>query len=366
MFALKEFKDQPQIRDVKFEQERKILDELRKLTSQHIVVHYATWTQDQKYYMLFPYAECNLREYMEREQFGACTKTRILWFLRQFRNLADALRNIHNIKEVLLPSPNLASPNQISRKSAWHHDLKPQNILFFRGTGSESGVFKIADFGSGKVHTLRSGSANTNSPNGTVTYEPPEAQLDEGATSRPYDVWSLGCVLLELLLWAVFGFDSVQNFAEERRGRSFPDSKTNVLVDDAFWERRNDVTRLRDAVTEKLRLLEKRELERNSQPFEEVVELIGQMLDTNPKTRILALNLWNGLDGIYRQKKVDLSVIDDDSIPRPADASLSIMPRLSFSAVDRPESATTASFSGKRLPLPFHPTSDSHLMPPSA
>ena len=171
---------------------------------------------------------------MKREQFGACTKKRILWFLRQYRNLADALRNIHNITEVLLSSSNLVSSDQVSRKYAWHHAVKSQNILFFRGTGSENEIFKIAGFGSGKVHTLRSGSANTNSPHGTVTYEPPEAQLGERATSRPYDIWSLGCVLLELLLWAVFGFDFVQNFAEERRGRSFPDSKTNILIDDAF------------------------------------------------------------------------------------------------------------------------------------
>ena len=340
------------------------MDELRKFKLKYIVVHYATWTQDQKYYMLFPFAKCNLHEYMEQEQFGACTKSRILWFLRQFCNLADALRNIHNITEVLLPSTNLASPNQGLRKSAWHHDLKPQNILFFTGTGLKKGGFKIADFGSGKVHTLRSGSAKTNSPNGTVTYEPPEAQLGEMATSRPYDIWSLGCVFLELLLWAILGFGSVQTFANEREGRSFPDSKTNILVDDAFWERTSDVSRLRDAVTEKLRLLETKVLEQESQPFKEVVELIWQMLNTNPRTRIVALDLWNRLDGIYRQKKVDLSVIDDDSLPRPTDPSQSMMPRLSHPAVDRPESATSTSSSRDRLPILSHPISRSHLRTP--
>lgn len=102
--------------DCKFEQERKILDEL-KLSSKHIVVHTVTWTQNQKYYMLFPYAECNLQEYMDQQQYETCTKRNIVWLLCQFRNLADAFRQIHNVTEGLPPSSNQAPPNQGLRKS---------------------------------------------------------------------------------------------------------------------------------------------------------------------------------------------------------------------------------------------------------
>ena len=364
LFALKEFKDRPQIGDHKFEQERKILDEIRKLSSEHIVVHYVTWTQNQHYYMLFPYADCNLRQYMEQQQFGGCTKKNNLWFLSLLRNLADALRNIHNITEGQSVSSNLTTPNQELRKVAWHHDIKPENILFFRGTSSTKGMFKIADFGSGKVHTLRSGSANTKSPSGTVTYEPPEALSGEGATSRPYDIWSLGCVILELLLWAVFGFDSVQSFAQERRGRSFPDSPTNILVDDAFWEMKGGCPVLRHAVKEKLRLLEESVLKRESQHFKEVVELIWQMLECNPQKRIVARTLWNRLDGIFKQKEVDLSILDDDSIPKLADPDQSALPRLSHPAHDH--SSSDIAILPRKSPLPIlsHPTGETHLRPP--
>lgn len=51
------------------------------------------------------------------------------------------------------------------------------------------------------------------------------------------------------------GFDSVQRFAEERRGRSFPGSENYILVDDAFWERRNNVSALRHTVINKLQLM---------------------------------------------------------------------------------------------------------------
>lgn len=342
--------------DLKFEQERKSLTELRKFSFEHIVVHRATWTQNQKYYMLFPYAECNLREYMEQQQFGACTKKNILWLLGQFRNLADALRNIHNLTdaEQLPPSPNLASPNQELRKSAWHHDVKPQNILFFRGIG-----FKIADFGCSKVHTLRSGSAKTKSPNGTVTYEPLQAQF-EGVISRPYDIWSLGCVFLELLLWAVLGFRSVETFMTERKGRSCPDSPTNVLVDDAFWQMKAGSPVLRLAVEDRLQLLKGTVLKQEGQPFKEVVELIPRMLDPKPQNRIVALNLWNTLDKIYKQKMVDLFVIHDDSLPKPADPDQNALPRLSLQA---PNLATMAPFPGDTLPIHSYPIGDTYLSP---
>lgn len=311
VFALKIFKEQPQLDHQKFEQERKILNELRHLSSEHIVVHCVTWTQDQKFYILFPYAECNLREYMERKPFDTCLGNDIPWLLSQFCELVNAFRKIHNITEEPPFSTNQTSSSQRLQKSAWHHDVKPQNILYFPGSNGQQGTFKVADFGSGKVQTLRSGSANTNAPNGTVTYEPPEAQLGGGVTSRPYDVWSLGCVILEMLIWAILGFDSVKLFAEERRGRSFPDSEINILVDDAFWEWRNDVATLRHCVIRKLQFLsEMTSKEKKTKPLQEVVGLIPQMLDPNPRTRIVAVALWSRLDQIFRRKNGDCSPIE--------------------------------------------------------
>lgn len=138
-------------------------------------------------------------------QFGAPSNENIMWLLKQLRGLAEALKDIHNLSSIgsslptPSPGPNLVAPQPQMRKSGWHHDLKPENILLYKSLGHERGTFQVSDFGSGKIHTYRSGSVNTRSPIGTLTYEPPEAKL-EGATSRPYDVWSLGCVFLELLI----------------------------------------------------------------------------------------------------------------------------------------------------------------------
>ena len=272
---------------------------------------------------------------MRCSTFPEPTKRIILWFLKQFLGLSDALRGIHNLSDSDSGSEsttNLLAPRQDIRKSGWHHDLKPQNILYFVGSGSELGWFMIADFGSGKVHTYRSGSVNTRSPNGTLTYEPPEA-ANEGVTSRPYDIWSMGCVFLELLIWATYGYSAVRQFAKDRAGPRFPESTTNVVEDDAFFfiDIEGGIYR-RSAVTTWLDKLD-HELRTKMQPFGKVLDLVNRMLDTNRLNRISALDLWDTLDRIYKQTKVDLGSVKSDSVSEPTDRPTNL--RLSTKVPDR-------------------------------
>lgn len=209
--ALKEFRHRPNRGTSDFEKESKILNELRKYRHDHIVTHLATWTQDEMYCMLFPYAQCNLSEWMQQNDPQMDSTGHLLWLLEQFKGLGSALKQIHDLSvDDSVSKPLLQPPSptaQRDHKSGWHHDLKPENILFFYESNPPRGSFRIADWGSGKVNTYRSGSIGTETPTGTLTYEPPEIML-EGKTSRPYDVWSLGCVFLELLVWALSGSGS--------------------------------------------------------------------------------------------------------------------------------------------------------------
>lgn len=210
-----------------------------------------------------------------------------------------------------------------------------QRIFFsFKDTRFENGIFRIADFGSGKIHTYRSGSANTRASNGTLTYEPPEATL-EGATSRPYDMWSLGCVFLEVLIWALFDYQSVKTFADKRIDRRHPSSQTDIVQDDAFWQVTENGVVLRQGVNDWIRRLAEQTVQQKGQPFKEALELIKRMLDPKRQTRINALHVWDTIDRIYTQKKVDL-----ESAGQPGCGSLEAnslpLTRLSLNTPDRP------------------------------
>ena len=261
--------------------------------------------------MLFPYAQCNLRQYMRRSTFNLSNARNSLWLLEQLLGLADALREIHNMatKESSSSAANLTAPRQGMQKSGWHHDLKPENILFYRDRGSAYGRLCIADFGSGKVHTYRSGSVNTASANGTLTYEPPEAQA-EGRTSRPYDVFSLGCVFLELLIWAVCDYRSVRSFNSERVARRSPGSQVDLVKDDGFWQRtESGLFTIRKTVTDWIQ-----ELQLKEHHFQEVLGLIVDMLEPDKRTRITAVHLWNTLNTICTKKKVEIEKQPDGSL----------------------------------------------------
>lgn len=96
-----------------------------------------------------------------------------------------------------------------------HHDIKPANIFLFGQT------WKLADFG--RSHLLRSTAASdTEGILGTYTYQPPEYRNSSGRKAekrhdRAFDVWSLACIIIELLTIAVHGWNSQQLSLFHRR-----------------------------------------------------------------------------------------------------------------------------------------------------
>jgi serine/threonine protein kinase len=77
----------------------------------------------------------------------------------------------------------------IHKKGIVHRDIKPENILMMKG------VPKITDLGLAQV--MRSSGVSGKS--GTPFYEAPEVLFEE-KYGQAADIWSLGIVLLELLL----------------------------------------------------------------------------------------------------------------------------------------------------------------------
>ncbi|KAL8937591.1 MAG: hypothetical protein Q9216_004349 [Gyalolechia sp. 2 TL-2023] len=313
-FAVKVFGDCPLRRKRDFAQELKVLEQLQRYPHAHIVTHLATWTQNDKYYMLSPYATCNLRRYMANWQFKSPQRsTPTLWILAQLRGLADALCSIHNLFE----ESKIQSPSHLSvpaRTLGYHHDLKPENVLFFstqdstqldRHTGE--GSFRVADLGSVKMNTLRIESVNARWSAGTATYAPPE-QETEGLTSRPYDIWSMGCIFLELLVWALFDYDAVRRFSHQRHSHC---EASNSIPSDAFWiiEKGGHAVK-KHTVTDQVNRLRGEILRKQHLPFDQVLRVVEDMLIIDSRKRIDAVSVWNRLDQIYKSAVADFEEVE--------------------------------------------------------
>ncbi|KAI1326039.1 hypothetical protein F5Y16DRAFT_248365 [Xylariaceae sp. FL0255] len=112
-------------------------------------------------------------------------------------------------------------------QSIRHGDLKPENILQFlsdeelESTAVEIGHLKIADLGLAKRHVVATQLRDkaTSTRYGTALYEAPEVakvQKNKGR-SRLYDIWSMGCIMFEFLVWMLYGNEAVNELHRQLR-----------------------------------------------------------------------------------------------------------------------------------------------------
>jgi serine/threonine protein kinase len=87
----------------------------------------------------------------------------------------------------------------IHEKGYVHCDLKPENILVFPSPDGRGSSVKITDFGLSKIPgDLNELVTKRYQFRGTPLYMPPECFL-EGEIKASLDIWSLGCVVVEMV-----------------------------------------------------------------------------------------------------------------------------------------------------------------------
>lgn len=206
-----------------------MLKEFKKNPHAHLVKLLATFRWQDRYYLIFPFAESNLREYWKATPVPEFSFHNVFWVLQQCRAITSGLHVVHE-QRYTHASPGNSNHDEQSRYGR-HGDLKAENILWFP-EGTELGRLVIADFGLTDFHKR---STRSDIPAGHITgspsYEPPELTLHE-KVSRAYDIWTLGCLYLELVTWLVAGWDALERFPDARRESM---SKQPNVVDDTFF-----------------------------------------------------------------------------------------------------------------------------------
>jgi serine/threonine protein kinase len=218
--------------EVDFWKEVEMLKRFSGTFHDHLVTLLMTWSIEDRHYFLFPWADCDLELYWENDanRLPIDPVTREMdmdamrWLSSQVLGLTKALHLIHN------PSHLGLKPEEL--KYGRHGDIKAQNILYYPSRKYPRGILVIADFGLGAFNSDKS---RSNIPGekipGTPHYRPPECDLAGGTISRSFDIWTYGCLLLELVCWALGGNDKLEDFHEYRYTPYITGSESDIFFD---------------------------------------------------------------------------------------------------------------------------------------
>lgn len=190
--------------------EVKTLDEISDLSHPNLIQRIASITRGRQRCLVFLWADGgNLRDFWKHNPnpWPTITATYIKDIIEQIRGLADALDKLHRFKQ---------HEDQVDHYR--HGDIKPENILIFPDEDNRGiGTFKVSDLGSAMRHSVVTAlrERTKNKVFATVVYQPPESRTRKlSSTSRLYDIWSMGCVTLEFLIWLLYGYEQLQAFNE--------------------------------------------------------------------------------------------------------------------------------------------------------
>ena len=228
-----------------WKQEASVLQQMNALEQPHIVQFITAFRRGEPgredHYLMFEWADgINLRNLWRTYPRPSSTANLVKETVQQILGLATALREAHY--------PELRSGR--CQTSFRHGDLKPENILWFKDQDNKTmGILKIADWGLAKRHDIVTElrSHKTSTDYGTRRYESPEEETGVGVSveahrgsqltpgnamtptlgkrrSRLYDIWAMGCITLEFIVWLLYGADGLNDF------------NRSIGNDDAFYE----------------------------------------------------------------------------------------------------------------------------------
>ena len=221
-------------------------------------------------HLLFPLAEMDLAEWMTRPRIPfnvakLSKEERQAYLYRSIYALVSSISYLHREIDGIVTA---------------HHDLKPKNILVVNDK------LKIADFGHSHLRPIIEGSATEAPELGTYEYQPPEYWNEDGSRAqvkhgRAFDVWAMGCIIIELATLVVHDWQSemVTEFRKKRKTNPARDRKTPGSVqEESDLSFHNNLTVVKDWVS---RLKDCGD----GQQLHEILNIAVGMLAPKPKNR---------------------------------------------------------------------------------
>jgi len=262
--------------------EERILKKLQTFNDPHIVELLDSYCTLDSYVLVFPLANSNIDELMERDLSSSNIEPTAAWVVEQMAGLANALQYLH-------------TGDDKNKSYGRHGDIKPENILWY-STGEKgppfSGILKITDFGRSEFSSMsrrrlsiHKALSEGGPPYYLGHYAAPESEIstsDYSVRSSSSDIYSLGCVFLEMVVWLSMGSEArtqlLQSLRSDVPGRGM-----------SFWHL--DVTAhelsfiLKPPIEEYLKRL--LELTKDNATVRDTVYLLvyGGVLDPSPHKR---------------------------------------------------------------------------------
>ncbi|RSL89803.1 hypothetical protein CDV31_015805 [Fusarium ambrosium] len=204
----------------------------RQTQNRHLMSVLGGFCQRNDSCLIFDWADSDLSKYWMTHKSPDFNYDTVLWVVEQCAGLASGLRLVQQHGNGIQEMPELGrsgSEPPRPRMHSRHGGIKPETILWFND-GTKGGTLKIAYFGLTELSTR----GNIFNP----CYRPPEGGLRDGKIRPSYDIWSMGCLYLELLAWLLGGWSLVRDMDIAREDPDRGDS----MRDNPYYDIKNRQT----------------------------------------------------------------------------------------------------------------------------